>query len=761
MRNGSYITICLILLCITLLLFSGCGSSKKDSKGDSDTGVSVVGFTVCYNCHADAVNPASFPIVFGDSSGALPGTPYTEGWISGPHGNLEAIDHSTHAPLPQDIDNDGFPYYGYFDDDTCRGCHDPLGEGKVFEDFFVETGLTVLGIINRPVIGCESCHGGGGNHYGLGPVPYEKPGPDRCGQCHSAAFPDGHLTYHPEGDNIIEEYNTSPHARSINEHTYVSGSETDVRTPCSRCHTNEGAKRYIQLVNGTEPRDILVNILDGKPDIREASVIQCMTCHDAHNPNRLIGEKVTGLSAPADGWSAEFKTCTACHQLLKTDESTNSEAYHDPSVNTHGSPEEIISDTHFDDAATVDIEGFVIDPISTHSGSAGNTNTGTCRDCHNPHNADNTINKQWAHSAHGGHIAKVKELDPAGAVTETEAPAWVHYDFKLASRAACQRCHTSTGFRNYANDTATYDPVNNVFIAKGEQREMLYCWACHKNNVGGLRNPGPITADYSNAPHTYPDVSGSNVCMACHDGRESGESIKNSTADFDDPGIRFINSHYLAAGGTVFTSTGYEYSGLDYSNVSYYAHDKIGSSGAPGTGLNGPCVGCHMGSGESHLFLPVEKDEISGIIMTITANKNICSNCHEGEHELSSLELNEEAEGFEKALDALEATLAAAGFPYLGGHPYFANGTDWTRGTGDDNVGKDNMGAAFNFNLLLHEPGAYAHNRYYAKRLIFDSIDYLDNGTLDGMIDLSSFAVAAEWYQHDSYVGNDDAVSRP
>ena len=41
------------------------------------------------------------------------------------------------------------------------------------------------------------------------------------------------------------------------------------------------------------------------------------------------------------------------------------------------------------------------------------------------------------------------------------------------------------------------------------------------------------------------------------------------------------------------------------------------------------------------------------------------------------------------------------------------------------------MGAAFNFNLLEHDPGGYAHNRYYAKRLIWDSIDFIDDFTMN------------------------------
>ena len=42
--------------------------------------------------------------------------------------------------------------------------------------------------------------------------------------------------------------------------------------------------------------------------------------------------------------------------------------------------------------------------------------------------------------------------------------------------------------------------------------------------------------------------------------------------------------------------------------------------------------------------------------------------------------------------------------------------------------GRDTMGAAFNYVLLVSEPGVYAHNPAYAKQLVLDSIDYLDNG---------------------------------
>lgn len=41
------------------------------------------------------------------------------------------------------------------------------------------------------------------------------------------------------------------------------------------------------------------------------------------------------------------------------------------------------------------------------------------------------------------------------------------------------------------------------------------------------------------------------------------------------------------------------------------------------------------------------------------------------------------------------------------------------------------MGAIYNFYMLYYDPGAFAHNRRYVKRLIFDSMDWLDDGKLN------------------------------
>lgn len=769
MAKLSRLITCLMWMFLAIFLVCGCdsiiGVESQDASNSSYVALSespdYVGLTKCYSCHGDAQNDTGCSDVFGESDELKNNG---EGWLTGAHGNYESIDEVNNQLIDNATNNNGFPYYDYSGlgtDPTCTTiCHDSLGDGELFASFYLQTGIDSLGKVNRPVIGCESCHGDGETHGSIivGSLPYPNPDASRCGQCHNDNFPEFHLGDHLggeryEGDRIYEDYLSAPHTESINSHVYVRDSTTEIRAKCARCHTDEGAREYISVVNGLATYDEIGTAMDDDyyPDIdaSDLSNVQCRTCHDKHSPLKLLGERATGLPST---WSNEFKTCTSCHQLLKADDTLLTESYHDPDVNSHGDVDEIIPDTHYDDPTTTDIEGYIVDPTSTHSSSSSNTNSGTCRDCHNPHDADNTINIQWAKSAHGGHIYEVKEVDPDGAVTDAEG--WVHYDFKTRSGGTCAYCHTTTGFRNFANDPANYDPANNVFVATNEQREMLYCWACHTSNKEHLRDPGSFanTVDYAEPAariSAVPDLAGSNICLVCHSGRKTGqEAIKDKDFATEIDGNHFgsFSPHYLAAGGILFRTIGYEYDSMNYDNKSYFKHDLCGTESAENTGTSGPCVSCHMTTSEPHLFLPVTKD-ISDQVTEITAQEQ-CSTCHAN---LTIAIINAEKDGFENALEALKAQLEAQGI-YLGtGYPYFFNSSnpaDWTMPNAFTAwPDKDTLGAAFNYSLLGHEPGAYAHNINYTKRLIFDSIDFLDNGTMDGSIDLSSYPAAAEWYR--------------
>jgi hypothetical protein len=256
--------------------------------------------------------------------------------------------------------------------------------------------------------------------------------------------------------------------------------------------------------------------------------------------------------------------------------------------------------------------------------------------------------------------------------------------------------------------------------------------------------------------------------MSCHLGRETGDVIKN---DQDADGVRgFVNSHYLAAGGQLFGTSGYEFTGLNYANPSYFAHDKIGTAAEPGTGTNGPCVGCHMTTSNGHQFTNVTKNATTGAITALTSSA--CIKCHDGAHGPALAAgsdaavinfLNEEEHGYKAALEELRLALNAKGVFWAGSNPYFFKDTN---GNGIIDAGvedaranaftnwagvyglakwKDVMGAAFNLNLLIHDPGGYAHNRIYSKRLIYDAVDFIEDGAINGSITRAMSAAATTY----------------
>jgi len=622
--------------------------------------------------------------------------------------------------------------------------------------------------------GCESCHGGGAQHFGVGPIPYPTPDATRCATCH-------------DGTTAVAT-NSTEYINSNHALLDLHYSATSTSPLCLRCHSHEGAVLFNQRgITGGYPfltAQTTTNQLTLDRDGTKFQAINCQTCHEHGGTLRAQYTQVSTTDSTRVAWDPnknykvdQFDLCTSCHTYLSNDgvtvvstgNATNTTA---PTTEAHyhyNRWNRMIATTHYDNPATgttaagTTIEGYVIrtkgaNPCFDCHGHEAKTSTGST--------TESTIYTDWAKSAHAGGILTAKETVAAGyttaqrtdqtnavmaaGATDATGIAWTHYNWDdTASRGACQRCHTSTGAANFMTNPATYDSTGNgnsfthlsgwtTTSKTSAQQEVLYCWGCHTNAAtGSLRTPGALTFTYTNgATATYPDVSGSNVCMSCHTGRETGDSIK---LDPDADGNRsFINSHYLTAGGTLFGTTGYEYAGRDYTNPSYFKHDKIGSSSAVGTGSNGPCVGCHMSTPNSHKYTNVTKDS-AGTITAITSTA--CATCHTGNYALTAQILVDEEHEYMQTLDAAKAVLASKGMHFYNAHPYFytaayvAGGTNtaFTNWAGVYGLAlwKDTMGAAFNINLLIHDPGGYAHNRIYSKRLIWDAIDFIYDGVLD------------------------------
>lgn len=697
-------------------------------------------------------------------------------------------------------------------DTKCFQCHSATADPLTGESFITQYQRSL-----HAELGCESCHGGGAMHNGVGPFPYKLSSEvsdadkaKRCAMCH-----DGVTTVNGK----VAPLSSSPNYQNGN-HANPFSEEEAHEAKCARCHSHEGSILYGK--DGfTGDKNIIDNtafqpVLARNPET--FNTIKCGTCHE-HGGN-IRQTKTRDLAGNIVTWDPngnkvidQFDLCTSCHNL-NTNEGrligsgnilqvytsaavgsgfknmTTAPYYHNTSWYR------TIPSTHYDQVASrttasgTNVEGYVIRKSTKNP----------CYDCHGHEFKANTravagrpergttIFTDWAQSAHAGGLlnqklaaaaanpvtanrttqsalytaqgkAQVDAVMKAGA-NDTSGIAWTHYDWDdTASRGACQRCHTATGVSNFLNNPAGYDATGsgNSFThlagwtssnKKSNQQELLYCWGCHSNaGTGKLRDPGALTINYgsgaSASSFTYPDLKGSNVCLACHTGRETGDTIK---LDTDTDGTRsFINSHYLTAGGTLFGTTGYEFAGLSYANPSFFGHDKIGTTAAPGTGSNGPCVGCHMKTSNSHKFSNISTS--AGVITKIRAQA-ACDTCHAGQYALTPASLETEKEEYDAAIAAIKAALAAKGIHFGEAHPYFytapyvAGGSNTGYTTWAANYGfakyKDTMGAAFNANLLIHDPGGYAHNRFYAKRLIWDSIDFINDGTIGNVTSMNT-----------------------
>lgn len=461
----------------------------------------------------------------------------------------------------------------------------------------------------------------------------------------------------------------------------------------------------------------------------------CADCHepDAGHPNlcnKCHGGGGFGVTINAD----QARKCDKCHGLN-----------HPQDVMVRLSP------NHFGNQTTSYLSN------NYRASYVSSNYVGNCRKCHNPHDTSSAsqVAHDWALSGHGN-VTKAR----TNADFKTRG---TYQPVNTTFQYFCVRCHTTTGFVNFVNTGFQsqapfagpgYPVVQNgpVTVAPGasqptdtpsldKSKEVTGCDACHddgKGNAYGYRvrqigaaviyhnfssaNSAP-TIKLNNKPRTFPNLGDSNVCVPCHAGRGAGSMIFDAQA----AGMNFQNTnspgaHDRASALTLFQNGGgYEFPGMNYTNPSFQ-HAKVGLANFNGTGNHGPCVACHMSGANTHTFSPVSLDS-TGAVNAIVSTA--CNWCHNGVTTMNMpvAAFNTRKSGYQAALVMLNAirTGKTATLPnrntnyeavYVGG-------------------GANTMGAVFNYGLLSNDTGAFAHNSLYARRLVWDSIDWLDNGVLD------------------------------
>lgn len=318
----------------------------------------------------------------------------------------------------------------------------------------------------------------------------------------------------------------------------------------------------------------------------------------------------------------------------------------------------------------------------------------------------------------GPTLTEITEAWLASPHADRSSEAFTHWNDDGEVIGQCAVCHSSIGLLDYLQGPMETVGVIDHPVPLGT---VVGCASCHSAASVGLSSvPFPSGEHIALEP-------GSAVCAVCHQGRASTGTVDTAIgatdADVVSSDLGFVNSHYSLAAATNQGSAahgGYEYPDQIYAGP--YSHFPE---------LN-TCSSCH-----SPHSLEVE----------ITS----CTSCHEGAVSFTDIRTSpvdfdgdgDVGEGIADPIATLHAQLndaimlyasEVAGTPIIyapGAYPYFFTDTDGDGAVSDGEAAFPNryqswtprlLRAAYNYQFVRQDGGAFAHNPHYALQLLYDSL---------------------------------------
>jgi hypothetical protein len=297
---------------------------------------------------------------------------------------------------------------------------------------------------------------------------------------------------------------------------------------------------------------------------------------------------------------------------------------------------------------------------------------------------------------------------------DSASESFRHWDNYGSIEARCALCHTSDGLPTFL--------YNGVNIATGVSNSLT-CATCHELE----EFPDLYTVNQATFPGgsviTFGEGNDSNICLNCHQGLESTISVNIAMVGLEDDvvssDLRFINPHFLPAGATLFgTGAGgaYEYAGQTYDGRS------------PHVDVGGTCVFCH----DAH---------------ALEINQDRCYICHPGFGKITDIRSTTVdfdgdtniIEGLSAEISTLENALLSAIQYYAANaigapieydaqeYPYFFGDANENGVFDHDEIAYASwtprlIRAAYNYQWLQNDAGAYAHNGLYIIQVLYDSL---------------------------------------
>src|SRR4030066_2601057 len=147
-----------------------------------------------------------------------------------------------------------------------------------------------------------------------------------------------------------------------------------------------------------------------------------------------------------------------------------------------------------------------------------------------------------------------KRLWSTSAHADKAAEAFKHWDEDGSIPTSCAKCHSTPGYKDYIGaDGSAFNIVNKA----APLGTTVECEACHADPGRGIVHNHTSVVFPSGVE--VKDLGPEALCMECHQGRASTNSVNTSIASSGAAGddtpsskLRFINVHYFASAATQF-----------------------------------------------------------------------------------------------------------------------------------------------------------------------------------------------------------------
>jgi hypothetical protein len=733
--NKRYLSLAsMMTLCFLLLLISGCSSS--DNK-EGDGPIAAVSETACVTCHSTSVERLTgYPIVANYTASA-----HNLNFIGCQECHGPGASHQGKGPIPYPSPNQ----------DQCKRCHDSQKLVTAYASSKHFKAATEDGEAE-----CNRCHTHQGavlsaiTHYtgdgnviaaGVGaPGNIPDAEPIKCNTCHDTHKPQElrvDTAWNPSTTVGTATASTSDQYRLCTQcHGYITpngklmGSGTAASGTALIGHHETTWYRIIATTHYDNPATAAIEGYNMRFKLRDGSVNPDV-CFDCHGHEALTNSN-SGTATIYTDWAQSGHArglLTAKYAAVKANPVNTSLPRTDPVRVAQGLKQ---------------VDAVMV--AGVEAGAFGGHNSTGCGRCHTTE----------------GFSAFFETLSTTGMGT------------MAAGVLKCYGCHSDPG-------------AGTLRALKGTKATTNYTTDLGWDpGVGLATGAGGYALAYGKKP--YPDMAASNICITCHDSRQNDPGAITDTSNGN-----YKRTHYLQAAAMMFVKMGfiaftdaaklvpgqtYTYqnslkSDQDGGNITS-THRKLGTPAMIGDShnptffvkgnldSNGPCVTCHFTGSHSQ---QIDQRAID----------TVCIKCHDSEEghsiakkaDFDKYFLEPQSESYYDALKLAKQVFNdkktgvelrwEEGPPPENVHMRAYNTAtgaeavqaDWDKVMASGKYTNDNatrtklLGAVSNIVLLSSDPAGYAHARTYSRRLMYDSIDFLDDGLINNSVSASALAKSA------------------